>query len=335
MNKDAGRGNLLFITLRLEDGEELPFILDTGSPGTLFDKSLAPKLKRLPLGTWKVPMPGETQETSIYLEPKLYLGSSRLKTGSLAATIDFKRVSAAAGRPVMGILAMDCLRHYCIQLDFDAGKIRFLDPDKVDATKLGEVFPLKLSLYHSLFIRHAGLAGGKNSVCLIDTGWNSDGQVENDTNSGNDPESTLLPECTWDGGSYSNVFVQASKDANRLGLAFLARHLVTLNFPKHIMYLKQTSSGPLGDEGTYAAMLFLMDLKQNGQVHAWSKNDRGTIILEAHDYPGTFDFRVWKPGDSSIHHYEVVRASVEGPWKLRKAWRTDQNGKTLEEYPVP
>lgn len=172
-------------------------------------------------------------------------------------------------------------------------------------------------------------------MCLIDTGWNSDGQVENDTNSGNDPESTLLPECTWDGGSYSNVFVQASKDANRLGLAFLARHLVTLNFPKHIMYLKQTSSGPLGDEGIYAAMLFLMDLKQNGQVHAWSKNDRGTIILEAHDYPGTFDFRVWKPGDSSIHHYEVVRASVEGPWKLRKAWRTDQNGKTLEEYPVP
>jgi len=29
MNKDAGRGNLLFVTLRLESGEELPFFLDT------------------------------------------------------------------------------------------------------------------------------------------------------------------------------------------------------------------------------------------------------------------------------------------------------------------
>jgi hypothetical protein len=335
MNKDAGRGNFLFVTLRLEDGEELPFILDTGSPATLFDKSLAPKLKRLPLGTWKVPMPGDIQKSGIYLTPKLYLGTSRLKTGSLAATIDFKRLSAAAGRPVMGLLAMDCLRHYCIQLDFDAGKIRFLDPDKVDATKLGKVFPLKLSPYNSLFIRHASLAGGKNSVCLIDTGWDSDGEVEKDKNNGNDSGLTHLPECTWDGETYSNVFVWASGDANRLGLDFLARHLVTLNFPKHTMYLKQTSIGPLGDEGMYAAMLFLKDLKQNGQAHAWSKNDKGMIALEAHAGPGTFAFKAWKPGDPSIYHYEVVRASVESPWKLRKEWRTDQNGKTLEEYAVP
>ena len=44
---------------------------------------------------------------------------------------------------------------------------------------------------------------------------------------------------------------------------------------------------------------------------------------------------VLKDDDSSIYHYQVTRASEEGPWKLQKAWRTDQTGRTLEEYPVP
>jgi hypothetical protein len=51
-NKDAGRGGWLFVTLRLESGEELPFLLDTGAPWTFFDKSREPKLgKRLDSGT--------------------------------------------------------------------------------------------------------------------------------------------------------------------------------------------------------------------------------------------------------------------------------------------
>ena len=35
---------------------------------------------------------------------------------------------------------------------------------------------------------------------------------------------------------------------NLIGLQFLARHLVTFNFPKRIMYLKRTSVGPLAVE---------------------------------------------------------------------------------------
>ena len=40
INKDAGRGGLLYVTLRLENGEELPFYLDTGAPISAIDKSL-------------------------------------------------------------------------------------------------------------------------------------------------------------------------------------------------------------------------------------------------------------------------------------------------------
>src|SRR5512142_1370683 len=40
MNENAGRGGHLFVTLRLESGEELPAFVDTGSPMTVLDKSL-------------------------------------------------------------------------------------------------------------------------------------------------------------------------------------------------------------------------------------------------------------------------------------------------------
>src|SRR5690348_7066606 len=67
MNPEAGRGGLVLVRLHLASGEELPFIVDTGSPGTLFDKSLVPKLGwRLPLGNWTVPMGGEKQKSGVY-----------------------------------------------------------------------------------------------------------------------------------------------------------------------------------------------------------------------------------------------------------------------------
>ena len=48
LNKGAGRGDNLFVRLRLETGEELLFLVDTGSPCTVLDKSLEPELgKRL------------------------------------------------------------------------------------------------------------------------------------------------------------------------------------------------------------------------------------------------------------------------------------------------
>jgi hypothetical protein len=67
-NKDAGRGTWLFVTLQLENGEQLPFLLDTGAPWTFFDKSREPKLgKRLDTGTaWNF---GTKRESGVYAAP--------------------------------------------------------------------------------------------------------------------------------------------------------------------------------------------------------------------------------------------------------------------------
>jgi hypothetical protein len=50
---------------------------------------------------------------------------------------------------------------------------------------------------------------------------------------------------TFGGLTYTNLVLIKNQDENRVGFRFLARHLVTFNFPKRIMYLKQTSVGPL------------------------------------------------------------------------------------------
>jgi hypothetical protein len=126
LNKDAGRGGLLFVMLRLGSGEDLPFVVDTGTPITLLDVSIKPIFGKCLL-TMTFHEQGGEQESGVYVAPQLHLGGIPLKTDSYVATFSFKRLSSLCSHPIKGILAMDCLRHYCLQLDFEAGKMRFLD----------------------------------------------------------------------------------------------------------------------------------------------------------------------------------------------------------------
>jgi hypothetical protein len=364
MNEDAGRGNWLFVTLRLESGEESPFFVDTGTPITLFDTSLEPRLgKRLGTKTfWNF---STKSKAGIYAAPKLYLGSTRLMTGRHVYSGDLNQLSHKAGRPVMGILGMDCLRHYCIQLDFETGKMRFLNPDHVNAAELGKAFPLTFFFPMRLpFIHHGSLTGGKDISLLVDTGYDVDGasvsgrsrrqsgeqRAPEETGAVNqDPGYASVPKCVWNGETYTNLLI--GKEKNLIGLRFLARHLVTFDFPGRRMYLKRTSLSPLvGDRFVKAeaaakstaesAVEFLKTLKENGQLPGWSKDDEGTIRETVRFnyyelYPKSATLDIQKSGDSSIYHYAVSRTAQDSPWKLERAWRTDQNDRTIEEYPVP
>jgi hypothetical protein len=70
MNKDAGRGNWLIVTLRLDSGQELPFVVDTGCPKTILDKSLEPELGKQ-LGVITIWTLGGKRRTGLYAAPKL------------------------------------------------------------------------------------------------------------------------------------------------------------------------------------------------------------------------------------------------------------------------
>jgi hypothetical protein len=240
MNENAGRGDFLLLLLRLETGEELPFIVDTGSPITVFDRSLESKLGKR-LGTMGISTPGHKQEKSgIYAASKIYIGSTPLLTGSNVATCHLEGA--------MGILGMDCLQHYCIQLDFADHVVRFLNPDRMKVDGLGKGFPLTLARSgpQGRFVRpvihHAGLVGADTNL-LIDTGCRIDGLMAKGVNNGREPERLNISKCVWDGEVYMNIRVAAVDHANVLGLSFLARHLVTLDFPHRRMYLNRITVG--------------------------------------------------------------------------------------------
>ncbi len=375
MNEDAGYGSPAVITVRLDDGQELPFLVDTGSPMTVLCKSLEPKLGQC-LGTATLDNFGALYQGSVYAAPELHLGDTRLATDVNTITSDIlQKVSADAGRPVLGILGMDCLQHYCIQFDFKAGKMRFLDPGRIEPKRLGKAFPLTFSSrgndyveWIRPYVHCSHLVGEEEIDLLIDTGHGDDGalepgilrrevqarrlRAEHEANDANEPKAAYLTECTWNGERYKKLVLgngRSTKESddgeNSLGLRFLARHLVTFDFPHKTMYLKKTHSGPLVNKEWNAETLaagrsaFKLARKmiKKGQLPGWLKGDpamtRATVRLRCN--PDTMTLGAKKKGDPSTYHYEFTRPSKGNPWKLEKAWRTDPNDQTVEEYPVP
>jgi hypothetical protein len=361
MNKDVVCENGLMVTLRLKSGEELLFAVDTGAPCTLLDKSLEPKLGHrfdtVPMYSW-----GSKRGCGLYLAPKLYLGDTPLKmTGDGILTCDLRSVALPGNPRILGILGMNVLEHYCIQLDFEARKLRFLNPRQLNVADLGKAFPISFlsmdqnerGLYHPV-IQQRSLLGGPIANLLIDTGLRIDGTVnsalfqreivEQRRQEGNavrgDIGRVWFAECVWNGETYTNLLLgdgggafENGKVGNLIGLGFLARHLATFDFPHRMMYLKQTRTGPLVDGNMEAAEAFLNGLKAKGELPGWPGSDIGAIYLDA--FPDHEEFDGRKNGDPSDYHYQVGRPSKDSPRKLQKAWRTDQDGQTIEEYPVP
>ncbi len=259
LSKGAGRGGHIRVMLRLEDGQEVPVIFDTGSPDSLIDKSFEPKLGKRLHKTEVGMFQGSVQKAGVYASPKLYLGNVQLMTGTNISTYDFK------GWNSKGIIGMDCLKHYCLQLDFQAGKIRFLDPNHLVTTSLGTAYPITFTKWGFVSIHHGGFLGGESTNVLndtvyandpkwksrelpityvrLDTGWPVDGRAQ-----GTAHGAVHLAKCIWDGQTYTNLVVNEGTNANIMGLRFMARHLVTFDFPGHMLYLKQTSVGPLVDK---------------------------------------------------------------------------------------
>jgi len=210
-NKGAGRGDPLYLTLRLESGEELLFMVDTGAAFTLLDKSLEPGLGKR-YGTARIKWLGGKSTAVVYRAPKLYLGDTQLLTGARILTDDLRMIPLA-GQPLQGILGTDCLRHYCIQLDFAARKIRFLDPDLPKSEDLGRAFPL--SIFFSTVSAHENLVGVKGAKSDIDTGCNFDGTLSSGLFQQELRQQNLvltngmarLAESFWAGETYTNLNV--------------------------------------------------------------------------------------------------------------------------------
>ncbi|HTV40930.1 MAG TPA: hypothetical protein VMF08_10160 [Candidatus Sulfotelmatobacter sp.] len=357
MNKDAGLGSWIIVNVRLANGENVPMVMDTGCPTTCLDTSFEPKLgQRIKTDTlWDF---GAKSQINVYAAPKFFLMDTPLmKIGPYVVTHDCRQISSEVGHPIMGILGMDILQNYCIQLDFSSHRVRFLDYSRSNKGGWGAPFDL-FEIGDGCFAISNNLVGSKYPGTLIDTGYNQDGWLVHDLfEQWTNPSACLhSPNGVLGRQRYPALDLRgvdprllAGGDShiklNGIGLRFLARHLVTLDFPEQTLYLRRTSIGPPVDkelqaetksEGKSAAK-FLKILENRGRLPGWSKSDivaAGRVTLH-YFYPSTVIFDIPKQGDAFIYHYTLARASDSGSWTLQRAWQTDAAGKTVKEFNVP
>jgi hypothetical protein len=260
-NKEAGTADRLYVTLRLGNGRDVLCEVDTGAPVTVLDKSLEPELGGR-VAEDKLGHVYYSMTAGAYRAPNLYLGGVRLLTGDYVWTQDMSRQSSRINPNlrVVGIFGMDCLRHYCIQLDFAAAKMRFLDPKRPRGEDLGTAFPFFMTRHGYVRTRDT-LTGATDTSSLIDLGCLCDGVLEPgfleralqqdkaaSIKEWTDPtgwtrRTARLPRATFGGETYTNLFIDEAPavskeqtryldDVNAIGLSFMARHFVTLDFPK-------------------------------------------------------------------------------------------------------
>ncbi len=357
MNQDAGRGEYLIVPVRVESGEEMPFTLDTGSSVTLLDKSLEPRLVKRPY-TVEDNVFGVSYEADVCAAPNLYLGKALLRMrGTNVLLLDQRQISPGANPPIMGIIGIDILEHYCIQLDFERGKVRFLAEQPATQKDWGKPFPLG-RLASGCFWVPGNLAGMENQtfgtpVSMVDTGcsydgWMTPGLFEQWAGKVAPDVRVRFPTGLLGGETYSNILdlrgigtsVIETGDhtiANGLGLHFLARHLVTLDFPNRTMYLKRASALSLRPKNFKAALRVLQRMKQQGQAPFWSKDEQQPSYLEAFSFPNpnSVIITLMKAGDFTRYRYTIARGSNRAPWRLQRAWQTEPSGRTIADYRVP
>jgi len=356
MNEDAGFGGWVVLDIHLAGGQNFPVVVDTGCPTTCLDTSFEPKLgKRIKTDIlWDF---GVKSEINIFLAPKLFLGKTPLmKIGPYVVTHECKQISSAVGRPVFGILGMDVLQNYCIQLDFAARKIRFLDYEHENKSRWGTPLAL-VDIGDGCVAINDNLAGAPGPGSLVDTGYNQDGWLEAKlfeqwTNRAALSDGEVhSPRAILGGQIYPEVNLRridpkllSTGDThikiNGLGLRLMARHLVTLDFPEQTLYLKPISNGS-PNQGLElekkSAAKFLKSLERQGKLPGWAKSDSvaGDRVMVHYAYPFSFVFDIPKSGDPRVYHYTISRASADSSWQLTKAWQTDAMGAIVREYPVP
>lgn len=247
-------GDLLVIPVRLQSRQCL-FALDTGSGTTILDSSLRGAVGNR-IGT--VRMPQLAGPIDVFESPEVRVGSHRLSSSQGVILVDLSLLRTYSGHDVFGILGMDFLNGEIIQVDFDAGKLRFLRKDgRASGTPLevtygkdgvphvcvsvspGEAHPfivdtaflgsgsgsLDPDVLQALVSRGAAIRMGESA----EVGLAGVSEVRQDTR---------INALTIGGYELRKLTFQGARP-NRLGLDFLAHFVLTLDLDNDILYLSK------------------------------------------------------------------------------------------------
>jgi hypothetical protein len=243
----------LFLPVMI-DGQKWWFVVDTGCSETVVDCEVAIHVHLME----RHEKPDRWRGIQRTLNASV--GNSRLPLHCRATCFDLSHLRRChRSFPLCGILGMDFLRSYVIGIELDAGKFSFF---KSVPESSGNQFKLSRDSYDRPLVRVA-IAEDNDAWFVVDTGWTGpeagaiDKPLFTDLVAKKHMSGFRSPveRMTFYGrrrckqasldvfqlGSFEHLglnFVDARSD-NLLGLGYLSRYVVTLDFPNDLMYLKQ------------------------------------------------------------------------------------------------
>jgi hypothetical protein len=249
-NKDK---NLILLPVTIR-GKQYRFLLDTGSDLNVFDSSLLWDRRK---GWCWLKTPSGSVAVDLFKPPTARVGKLPNDGPELVVGLDLSDFREAAGEEFHGILGRAFLQHYIVHIGFDRGEVLFLrnlprypgrfmpmrfqkgGPPTVEVKFKGE----KIN-WHFQFGLDTGMVGHAACIksALFEELIELDMLAVTGESTSQDPAGRHTHTC----GSVESLAVAGftqydlgvvKGNANILGLNYLARFVVTFDFPEKALYL--------------------------------------------------------------------------------------------------
>jgi hypothetical protein len=365
---------LLTVPVTLE-GRTFTFALDTSSVYSIFDVSLRSLLGK-PRRSASIfsEFLGGMGRGEVFVAPKAFVGRLPIEDLGVVECADLSQAKEICGRPIDGLIGCSWLKHRVVQIDFEAGVIRFLrsaGKEHTSAIRITHPSVLFLSLPDPAV--EVELPGENRVLFEIDTSPRGDhGTLENDLFDRLTRTHHLallgrtLPEAVGakDATAYGELdrvtlgtihdrdLTFSRGRANRLGLRYWSRFVVTIDFPHDKLYLRSgrrlTAVEPRDVSGLH--------LRRMGDVTRVEFIDDGSPAqragIERNDNLVSVDGNAAAAADLVELRRKLSKPSgsvkltvsrrdrcIEAPlelveWRPGEARRADPDGNVLEEFTV-
>jgi hypothetical protein len=220
---------------------------------------------------------------------------------------------------------MGTLRRYVVRLDFDAGRLTISTSDEEEHSEWGRPLRIRLGRLPAPYLSAAMKEEGEVRL-YIDTGANSTGSLRKDVfDEIVQRKRAAVTEAWFDdlggrkrarsarigsiriGADHYKDLIFDEGNLSSLGLDFLSRHVVTLDFPNLKMYLKKGRSFARRDESNMSGL------------HVYRLGSRVTV--HSVDTPSPARKAGVKAGDAVLK-VNGTEAEPTGLWSIRRLLRS-------------
>ena len=160
--------NEVIVKAKVNDKEELTFVIDTGATQSVLDRSVAKTLGKCEDSNLTMTTGSGSVNLSYLTIPSLTLGSLKLKDIHFAVA-DLAAFSQILGKRPSGLIGANILRRFLVSIDYPQKKLVLAHPTNVKVGRETMVIPAKPALGMSGVLVDGELDGQKLSF-LVDTG---------------------------------------------------------------------------------------------------------------------------------------------------------------------